>query len=68
MSNTLTALAEAAGLAPQYEDARGERQTIEPATLEAVLDRLGDPGRQREGAQREPRPSAGSRGGRVFRR
>jgi 4-alpha-glucanotransferase len=43
MSNTLTALAEAAGLAPQYEDARGERQTIEPATLEAVLDRLGIP-------------------------
>jgi 4-alpha-glucanotransferase len=43
MSDTLTALAEAAGLAPQYDDARGERQTIAPATLEAVLDRLGVP-------------------------
>jgi 4-alpha-glucanotransferase len=43
MSETLRELAEAAGLAPEYEDARGEPQTIAPETLEAVLGRLGIP-------------------------
>lgn len=48
MPDTLRELAEAAGLAPEYEDARGECQTIASETLEAVLDRLGVPAASEE--------------------
>jgi 4-alpha-glucanotransferase len=43
MAPTVRDLAKAAGLAPEYEDARGERQVVGDDSLAAILERLGLP-------------------------